>query len=124
MAKASIRDRLEKLENHQRFLVWFVTARFHATLTVEELEIFARGEQLSDPFPNRPSPLDGVDRKTLTKQWEEAEQIFRGRSAEDLEYFTKTGFWPEQRGRLLYSTEDGNLTAEWKIEQHEDVRGL
>ena len=64
MPKVSIRDRLEKLENHQRFLVWFVTARFHATLTVEELEISARGGQLPDPLPNRPSPLDGVDRSS------------------------------------------------------------
>lgn len=114
MSKASIRDHLEKLENNHLFLVWFVMARFHATLTVDELEIHSRDGRLPDPLPQRPSPLDGVDRKTLTKRWKEEEQIFRGRSEGDLEYYIKTGFWPEQRGELFYSTEDGNLIAEWK----------
>jgi|SRR5579859_1071259 len=123
MAKASIHDRLEKLENHQRFLVWFVSARFYATLTVEELEIFARDGQLPDPLPSRPSPLDGVDRKTLTRRWKEEEQIFGGRSPEDLEYYAKNGIWPEQRGRLHYSMEDGKLFAEWRRGPEEEDTG-
>jgi hypothetical protein len=35
MAKASIRDRLEKLENKRRFLDWFVGARFIDSLSLE-----------------------------------------------------------------------------------------
>lgn len=38
MAKASIRDRLAKLEDKRRFLDWFVRSRFYETLTLEELE--------------------------------------------------------------------------------------
>ena len=121
MAKASIRDRLEKLENHQRFLVWFVTARFYATLTLEELEMVGHG-RLSDPLPQRPSPLDGVDRKTLIKRWKEDGQIFRGRSAQDLEYYIETaGSWPEQRGGIRYSMEDGKLIAEWRNEREDGI---
>lgn len=41
MAKASIRERLEKLESKRRFLDWFVMNRFLATLTLEELETWA-----------------------------------------------------------------------------------
>ena len=120
MAKASIRDRLEKLENHQRFLVWFVMARFYATLTAEELEMVRDG-RLSDPLPQRPSPLDGVDRETLTKRWQEDEQIFRGRSAQDLECYIETGSWPEQRGGFRYSMENGKLIAEWRNEPEDGI---
>jgi hypothetical protein len=38
MARASIRDRLAKLEDKRRFLDWFATNRFYQTLTGEELE--------------------------------------------------------------------------------------
>jgi len=123
MAKASIRDRLEKLENHQRFLVWFVTARFHATLTLEELETYISGGGFPDPIPNRPSRLDTLDRKSLLRLWEEEEQLLGGRSAEDLEYFTTNGIWPEQRGGFRYSMEEGNLIAEWRNEPEEDGIG-
>jgi hypothetical protein len=41
MAKTSIRDRLLKLENARRFLDWFVWDRFYASLTEDELEIYA-----------------------------------------------------------------------------------
>jgi hypothetical protein len=42
MAKASIRDRLAKLEDKRRFLDWFAASRFYQTLTWEELETWAR----------------------------------------------------------------------------------
>jgi len=58
MAKASIRDRLEKLENKRRFLDWFVWHRFYAMLTLEELETCASGGGFPDPIPNRASSLD------------------------------------------------------------------
>ena len=69
MAKTSIRDRLEKLENRRKFLDWFVMHRFLATLTLEELENWASGGDLPDPIPNRPSSFDTMDRKSLRKLW-------------------------------------------------------
>src|SRR5579859_4885915 len=38
----------------------------------------------------------------------------RRRSPEDLEYYAKNGIWPEQRGRLHYSMEDGKLFVDWR----------
>jgi len=114
MAKASIRDRLAKLENQRRFLGWFVTHRFWATLSLEELETFAAGGGLPDPVPNRPSNLDTMDRKSLLKLWEEEEQAFRGRTQADRDSYADTGIWPEQRGRLHYSIQDGKLFVEWQ----------
>jgi hypothetical protein len=116
MAKASIRDRLAKLENQRRFLDWFVMHRFWATLSREELETFAAGGGLPDPVPNRPSTLDTMDQKSLIKLWEEDERVFRGRSQADEDSYADTGVWPEQRGRLHYSMQDGKLFVEWRNE--------
>jgi hypothetical protein len=114
MAKASIRDRLAKLENQRRFLDWFVMHRFWATLSREELETFAAGGGLPDPVPNRPSNLDTMDEKSLIKLWEEEERVLRGRSQADQDSYADTGVWPEQRGRLHYSMQDGKLYVEWR----------
>src|SRR5450755_4339929 len=105
MAKASVRDRLEKLENRRRFLDWFVMARLYDSFTTDELEAFASGRGYPDPIPNRPSSLDTLDRKSLVKLWEENERVYEGRSHEDLEYYTQTGSWPKEKGRLHYSLE-------------------
>ena len=116
MAKASIRDRLEKLDRDRRFLDWFVLNRFLATLTLEELETWASIGGLPDPIPNRPSSLDTIDRKSLRKLWEEDELRFQGRSKEEHEFYADNGVWPEQRGRLHYFVEDGRLKIEWRKE--------
>ena len=86
MAKATIRERLAKLENQRRFLDWFVMHRFWATLSLEELETFVAGGGLPDPVPNRPSNLDTMDQKSLIKLWEEEERVFRGRSQADQDF--------------------------------------
>lgn len=122
MAKASIRDRLAKLENQRRFLDWFVTHRFWATLSLEELETFAAGGGLPDPVPNRPSNLDTMDQRNLIKLWEEQERVFRGRSQADQDSYADTGIWPEQRGRLHYSIRDGKLFVEWQESQEHAAR--
>ena len=116
MAKASIRERLAKLENHRRFLDWFVMHRFWATLSLEELETFVAGGGLPDPVPNRPSNLDTMDQKSLIKLWEEEERVFRGRSQADQDFYADTGVWPEQGGLLRYSMQDGKLLVEWRNE--------
>jgi|ERR1039458_1199484 hypothetical protein len=121
---ARIRSRLVKLENERRFLDWFVWARFFDSLTEDELETHALGESLPDPFPNRPSNLDSLDRKSLIKLWKEDERILGGRSHEDKVYFTKNGSWPEQRGRFHYWTRGGNFFVEWRIAPEEEGIGL
>jgi hypothetical protein len=123
MAKASIRDRLAELENHRRFLDWFVAHRFWATLSLEELETFAAGGGLPDPVPNRPSNLDTMDRKSLLRLWEEEERVFRDRSQADQDSYADTGVWPEQRGRLQYSMRDGKLFIEWRNEVLDEGMG-
>jgi hypothetical protein len=122
MAKASIRDRLEKLDRDRRFVDWFVVNRFLETLTLEELETFLSGGGYPDPMPNRPSRLDTMDQKSLRKLWEEDELRFGRRSREESEFYADNGFWPEQRGRLHYFEEDGRLQVEWRSEAPEGER--
>jgi hypothetical protein len=123
MAKTSIRDRLLKLENARRFLDWFVWDRFYASLTEDEIEIYARNGNLQEPIPNRPCWMDKRDRKSLLKLWKEHELSFGERSHEELDYCTKNGCWPEERGRLHYSLHDGKLGVEWQFQSEgEDQR--
>ena len=123
MAKTSIRDRLEKLDRDRRFLDWFVLQRFLVTLTMEELETWTFGGSLPDPIPNRPSSFDTMDRKSLSRLWEENELIFAGRSKEEHEFYAANGFWPERRGRLHYFLEDGQLQIEWRSQAQEEEVG-
>jgi hypothetical protein len=113
---ATIRDRILRLEKRRRFMDWFVRDRLYATLTADELQSLARDGEWPDPIPNRPSSMDQLGRKSLLKLWEEDERAFGGRSPEELEFYAKKGFWPEQRGRLHYSMQDGNLSVEWRNE--------
>jgi|SRR5450755_3186747 len=111
---ATIRDRLQRLEERRRFLDWFVRHRFYTTLTSEELETCASGGGLPDPIPNRPSSVDSLDRKSLLKLWEEDEAKFGGRSQEELDFYAENASWPEQRSRLHYSKQDGKMFVEWR----------
>lgn len=90
----------------------------------EELETCASGGGFPDPAPNRPSSLDTFDRKSLLKLWETDKLKFAGRSHEELEFYADNGSWPEQRGRLHYSMQDGELFVEWRTElEDEGSRG-
>ena len=112
---ASVRARLVKLENKQRFLDWFVWDRFYDSLTLDELRSFGREGELPNPIPDRPNKLERLDLKSLLKRWEDEERNFGGRSVEELKCFAKSGFWPEQKGKIHYSMKDGKLMAEWQI---------
>jgi hypothetical protein len=72
--------------------------------------------KLPDPLPNRPSRLDRLDRDSLLKQWQEDKHFYEGRTSEDLRRFCEQGIWPEQLGRLHYSTRNGSLHVEWRVE--------
>jgi hypothetical protein len=103
------------LENARRFLDWFVWDRIYSSLTEDELEIYARDGKPPEPIPNRPSRLDQLDRKSLIKLRKEDERVCAHRSQEDLDYYNKNRCWPEQRGRLHYSLQDGELGVEWQF---------
>jgi hypothetical protein len=67
-----------------------------------------------DPVPNRPSSLDMLDRKSFLELWEKEQLTFGGRSREELKFYADNGSWPEQRGRLDHSIQDGRLFVEWR----------
>jgi hypothetical protein len=56
--------------------------------------------------------------------WEEQELKFGGRSHEELDFYAEHGFWPEQRGQLYYSMQDGKLFVEWRNTPEEEGIGL
>jgi hypothetical protein len=122
MGMASIRSRLVKLEDKQRFLDWFVMERFHATLTFEELSTYARYGELPNPLPAPSALPEGMDRKSLIKLWEEEERILGGRSSQEFEYYAKNGTWLEQNGEFHFSNQDGNLIVEWRVGHREENR--
>jgi hypothetical protein len=113
--KSSVQNRLEKLEKEQRFIQWFLAQRFNGSLTLDELCVMADGGKIPDPVPNRPSELDGLDRDTLLKRWEQDERLLGGRTVAELKCYVKSGLWPEQKAKFHYSMKDGNLIAEWQI---------
>jgi hypothetical protein len=115
MAMASIRSRLVRLEDKQRFLDWFVMERFYESLTFEELSTFVRGGGLPDPLPTRPSKLDQLDRLSLIKRWKECERTLGGRTSAELQCYVKTGVWPEQKGGIYSSMRNGRLAFEWRM---------
>ena len=73
-----LKNRIERLETEYRFRRWFHFQRFLEALTLEQLEaITARGhypEPLPEPLPRGASRLDGLDRKSLMKLWQESER--------------------------------------------------
>ena len=89
-------------------------------MTPDELDASAAGTDLTGAIPNRPSPLDRLDRKSLIKLWVEDERIFGGRSGEELEYYANNGIWPEQNGEFQYSNQDGDLIVEWRVRRQEE----
>ncbi len=71
-----------------------------ARFTCDELETLAETgkwpeSMLCASFAERPSELDGLDRKTLLKRWEEDERFLAGRSEDELKYYVEHGYWPE-----------------------------
>jgi len=96
------KNRIERLETEYRFRRWFHFQRFLEALTLEQLEAITARGHYPEPLPELPrgaSRLDGLDRKSLMKLWQENERWhaqFRSRSTEDKEFFCVHGHWPEQ----------------------------
>jgi hypothetical protein len=102
-----------KLESKSRFLDWCIDNRFFDTLTAGELLAYGREGKLPTALRNRASTLDGRDQDVLLKLWKKEEQLYRGRSEEELQYFSENASWPEQRLRFEYSLRDGCVVIRW-----------
>ena len=102
---ANIETRLERLETELRFRVWVHRERIMEGMSEEELNHLAATGLL----PTRPAPppgtskLDGLDRKTLLRLWEEDEREIlrlmlemRGRSEDEHRFHSLHDHWPEQ----------------------------
>ena len=53
-------------------------------------------DPLPDPLPFGKSRLDGLDRKTLIRLWQEHEREWGGRSSDELDFYIRHEHWPEQ----------------------------
>jgi hypothetical protein len=121
MAMTSFRSRLMKLENERRFLNWILKERFLDGLTPDELKVLRHERMLPDgPLPNRPSRLDGVDRKRVSEIRKEDERMFGGRSRGELKRYAQSGVWPKRW--LSYSIRDGNVVVQRRIEPTRDIQ--
>lgn len=78
---------------------------------------------MPEPLPWGASKLDGLDRKSVLKLWEENERVFGHRSRDELKFYADNGHWPEQRMRPRYYLQDGSLSVEWQCQpEGEDQR--
>jgi hypothetical protein len=99
MAMTSVKGRLARLEKEQRFKRWFEINDLLERFTDEELKIYSETGELPesvlrDSFVDRPSKLDGLDRKALLKLFEEHELAFGSRSDEEIRFHVTYGYWP------------------------------
>jgi len=97
----SVRSRLERLEKEQRFQRWFEISTLLERFTDDELKTYTETGELVESvlcpsFGDRPSRLEGLDRKTLFQMWEERERLFGSRSDDELKFYVEHGYWPEQ----------------------------
>ena len=79
----SVKSRLARLEQKQRFKRWFEIYNLVERFTDEELRIYIETGELPESvlcesFADRPSRLDGLDRKALLKRFEEDLLLFDG----------------------------------------------
>ena len=97
---ASLKSRVELVERKMRFQYWLWHQRLLESLTEEQLEEYAYLGRLPEPLPEPlqlgASRLDGLDRKSLIRLWEEHEREYAGRSKSELEFYCAHGHWPEQ----------------------------
>ena len=100
----TIKSRLEKLEQEERFRDWLESMRLLENFSDEQLEEFCQKGYLSGPYPDPPAPgqctLDQLDRKTLIRMWQEQQQALVGRSTEEMDFYARHGHWPEPAGPL------------------------
>jgi hypothetical protein len=88
------KTRLERLEEEQRFNQWFQLNSVLSRCTEEELEVFVKTGELADSiycesFTDRPSCLDGLDRKSLFMLFEEDERFFGNLSNNELKVYAE-----------------------------------
>jgi hypothetical protein len=103
----TLKNRVEQIEKEQQFRIWVGFERFLESLTAEQLQELALHsrfpEPLPEPLPKGTSRLDGLNRKTLRKLWEESERKIarivhqmKGRSRDEHRFYLDHEHWPEQ----------------------------
>src|SRR5271168_4846127 len=79
----SVKSRLARLEQKQRFKRWFEIYNLVERFTDEELRIYIETGELPESvlcesFADRPSRLDGLDRRALLERFKKDEPLFGG----------------------------------------------
>jgi hypothetical protein len=103
----TLRTRLRRLEKEAGFRRWLDFSRLLENLSdsqLEEVAIYFRfPDPMPEPLPIGMSKLDGLDRKTLLRMWEESERTtartmhdMEGRNEEERKFHLHHGRWPEK----------------------------
>jgi hypothetical protein len=103
----TLRTRLRRLEKEAGFRRWLDFSRLLENLSDSQLEEVAIYFRFPDPMPEPlsigMSKLDGLDRKTLLRMWEESERTtartmhdMKGRNEVERQVHVHHGHWPEQ----------------------------
>ena len=97
----ALRTRLERVGKDLRFKKWFEMMDLLERFTEDELDFYASTGELPETvrcatLSERPSRLDGLDRKALLRMWEEHERFFAGWTQEELDHYAKTRQMPER----------------------------
>ncbi len=88
------KNRLERVEQEQRFNQWFQLNSVLSRFTDEELKMFVETGKVGDSvycesFTDRPNCLDELDRKSLFMLFEEDERLFGNLSNDELKVYVE-----------------------------------
>lgn len=94
-----LKNRLDRLEKEKRFLQWFYANDTFSRCTEEELKTYLETQKWPDwvlcgAIDDRTSELDGLDRKTLLKLFEEDERLFGNLSKDEVKVYVEHGTLP------------------------------
>ena len=95
---ANLKSRIAQVEKEAMFRRWFYFSSFLEGLSdgqIEEIALHWRfPDPLPEPLPSGMSELDGLDRKSLIRRWEESERVtsrIMRRTSEHTEFEVRHG---------------------------------
>ncbi len=93
----SLKSRLERLEKEQRFQRWYAVEDALWRFTQEEREIYATTGRIPESLPfDEPGRLDGLDRKTLLKLFEEHQRFTGSVTRDDAAFYLVHRTFPRE----------------------------